>query len=293
MGATAKPPLDRVAERRRAVALARHYRDAEGLSIAKIAERLGRAPATIKSYFYDPTGEKAKGYNAKHRNRCARCGRLTAAKIRRTALALSQPRSFSCRQLRRDPMRAVRPLDPGIARLREPQRPPITGTRKVSGLAWLQPARLRPAAKRAHRRRDLPQVRDRHALQTIDAALAPLINPARLKPADADQHIDRGHELALRKRRLRRTNHPAIDVPAIAGHVERKLHAAPARERLRAAATNRLSPLLGAPGASATTGAAPPGGADVEPPQARLLGDLIRPHELLRSRRRSTSGRHR
>jgi predicted transcriptional regulator len=33
------------------VALARHYRDAEGLSIAKIAERLGRAPATIKSYF--------------------------------------------------------------------------------------------------------------------------------------------------------------------------------------------------------------------------------------------------
>jgi DNA-binding NarL/FixJ family response regulator len=55
MGPTAKPPLDRVAERRRAVALARNYRDAEGLSITKIAERLGRAPATIKSYFYDPS----------------------------------------------------------------------------------------------------------------------------------------------------------------------------------------------------------------------------------------------
>jgi DNA-binding NarL/FixJ family response regulator len=46
-------PLDRVAERQRA--LARHYREAEGLSIAQIAERLGRAPATVKGYFYDPS----------------------------------------------------------------------------------------------------------------------------------------------------------------------------------------------------------------------------------------------
>src|SRR5436305_13550904 len=51
----ADTPLDRVAERQRAVALARHYREAEGLSIAQIAERLGRAPATIKAYFYDPS----------------------------------------------------------------------------------------------------------------------------------------------------------------------------------------------------------------------------------------------
>ncbi len=71
---------DRVLERRRAAALARHYRDEEGLSIAEIARRLGRADATIKAYLYDPTGEKARGYNAKHRNRCARCGRPTAAK---------------------------------------------------------------------------------------------------------------------------------------------------------------------------------------------------------------------
>ena len=69
-----------VLERRRAVALARHYREFEGLSIRQIADRLGRSPATVKVYFYDPTGEKARRYNAKHRNRCARCGRPTAAK---------------------------------------------------------------------------------------------------------------------------------------------------------------------------------------------------------------------
>ena len=46
---------NRVVERRRAVALARHYREAEGLSIAQIAGGLGRSPATIKAYFYDPS----------------------------------------------------------------------------------------------------------------------------------------------------------------------------------------------------------------------------------------------
>jgi hypothetical protein len=34
---------DRVSERRRAAQLARHYRDQEGLTIAEIARRLGRA----------------------------------------------------------------------------------------------------------------------------------------------------------------------------------------------------------------------------------------------------------
>ena len=50
------------------------------MSIAQIAGRLGRAPATITGYFYDPTGEKARGYKAKDRNRCARGGAPTAAK---------------------------------------------------------------------------------------------------------------------------------------------------------------------------------------------------------------------
>jgi DNA-directed RNA polymerase specialized sigma24 family protein len=56
--------LDRVAERRRAAQLARHYRDQEGLSIAEIARRLGRAEATIKAYLYDPSGDKARAVNS-------------------------------------------------------------------------------------------------------------------------------------------------------------------------------------------------------------------------------------
>ena len=35
--------------------MARHFREAEGPSIVQIAARLGRAPATVKAYFYDPS----------------------------------------------------------------------------------------------------------------------------------------------------------------------------------------------------------------------------------------------
>ena len=70
--------LDRVTERRRAARLARHYRDQEGLSIAEIARRLGRAEATIKAYLYDPTGEKARAVKARYRGVCRGCGAPTA-----------------------------------------------------------------------------------------------------------------------------------------------------------------------------------------------------------------------
>jgi AraC-like DNA-binding protein len=68
---------DRVIERRRAVALARHFRDAEGLPIAQIAQRLSRSPATIKAYFYDPTGEKARAVKARYVGVCRGCGAYT------------------------------------------------------------------------------------------------------------------------------------------------------------------------------------------------------------------------
>ncbi len=70
-------PSKRVAERRRAVALARHLREAEGLSIAQIAARLGRSGATIKAYFYDPTGERAPSVKARYQGICRGCGAYT------------------------------------------------------------------------------------------------------------------------------------------------------------------------------------------------------------------------
>ena len=64
-------------ERRRAVALAHHFREAEGLSIKQIADRLGRSPATVKAYFYDPTGEKARAVKARYVGVCRGCGAYT------------------------------------------------------------------------------------------------------------------------------------------------------------------------------------------------------------------------
>ena len=69
--------MGRVLERRRAVALARHYREFEGLSIRQISDRLGRSPATIKAYFYDPTGEKARAVKARYQGVCRGCGAYT------------------------------------------------------------------------------------------------------------------------------------------------------------------------------------------------------------------------
>jgi hypothetical protein len=71
---------DRVQERRRAAALARHYRDEENLPIAEIARRLGRAPATVKAYLYDPTGERARAVKRRYQGVCRGCGAPTAAR---------------------------------------------------------------------------------------------------------------------------------------------------------------------------------------------------------------------
>ena len=62
-------------QRRRAAALARHYRDQEKLAIAKIARRLGRAQATVKAYLYDPTGEKARAVKRRYQGSVPRLRR--------------------------------------------------------------------------------------------------------------------------------------------------------------------------------------------------------------------------
>src|SRR5436309_9834684 len=72
--------MSRVLERQRAVALALHYREFEGLSIRQIADRLGRSPATVKAYFYDPTGEKARAVKQRYQGVCHGCGSPTAAR---------------------------------------------------------------------------------------------------------------------------------------------------------------------------------------------------------------------
>ena len=72
--------VDRVQGRRRAVALARHYRDHEALSTAEIARRLGRAEATVKAYLYDPTGEKARAVKRRYQGLCRGCGAPTTAR---------------------------------------------------------------------------------------------------------------------------------------------------------------------------------------------------------------------
>jgi hypothetical protein len=71
---------DRADERRRAAALARHYRDHEDLSIREIAVRLGRAPATVKAYLWDPTGEKTRAVKRRYQGACRSCGAPTTAR---------------------------------------------------------------------------------------------------------------------------------------------------------------------------------------------------------------------
>ena len=146
---------DRVAERRRAVALARHFREAEGLSIGQIAERLGRSPATVKAYFYEPTGEKARAVKARYQGVCRGCG------------AYTQPRNGKgdayayCKACH--PGATERPVDAGTrgrrdARMAQPLWPAAIVVRLVAhtrARAWRRAARATQHRRLAFgRRRD-------------------------------------------------------------------------------------------------------------------------------------------
>jgi hypothetical protein len=48
--------------------------------LPQTAERLGRSPSTIKAYFYDPTGEKARAVKRRYQGVCRGCGAATTAR---------------------------------------------------------------------------------------------------------------------------------------------------------------------------------------------------------------------
>lgn len=70
--------LRRVSERKQAARLARHYRDTEHLSLAQIAQLLGRSRATIREYLYDPDGSKARQVKERYRGQCRNCNTQTS-----------------------------------------------------------------------------------------------------------------------------------------------------------------------------------------------------------------------
>ena len=89
MSRRAASAYDRVSERRRAVALARHFSDAEGLSIAQIADRLGRSPATVKAYFYDPSYANKRPTDSRRRDSSGRSWSCTDVDLQGDSSALA------------------------------------------------------------------------------------------------------------------------------------------------------------------------------------------------------------
>jgi hypothetical protein len=67
----------RALARRRNALLAQHHRE-QGWSIAQIAHLLDRAPATVRGYLHDPTGDKAKRRRAAYAGTCEHCGTTTS-----------------------------------------------------------------------------------------------------------------------------------------------------------------------------------------------------------------------
>jgi hypothetical protein len=92
---------DRVRERRLAAQLARHYCDQEGLTVAEIGRRLGRAEGIVKAYLYDPIGEKAREVKARYR---ASAGAAARRPARATARATRTPIAKRCHPGDRAPL---------------------------------------------------------------------------------------------------------------------------------------------------------------------------------------------
>ena len=63
-----------------------------------IADRLGRSPATVKAYFYDPTGEKARAVKARYVACAAAAARTRSRATARRRLRVLQALSSRCDQ---------------------------------------------------------------------------------------------------------------------------------------------------------------------------------------------------
>lgn len=86
----------RVAERSRAARLTRYYHDEQGLAVAEIAKLLGRAPATISAYLYDPDASKTRRVKRRYRGTCRECGASTWGAGPRTAATLCARCNGAC-----------------------------------------------------------------------------------------------------------------------------------------------------------------------------------------------------
>lgn len=122
MSSNGPAACDRVLDRWRAVALARHFREAEGNSIAQIADRLGRSPAPVKAYFYDPSYA---------------CKRPTASPQERQFWALAGgARTSICKRLLGSRCDGTRPAlpTPRFVRQQEPEAIPAVSRSWLLGM---------------------------------------------------------------------------------------------------------------------------------------------------------------
>src|ERR1039458_5160008 len=105
-------------------------------------------------------------------------------------------------------MGSVGGFDSGITALRESQWTMIPRSRKVCGLAGVQPLFLCPLAEGCHGGRYLREIGSDQALQIVDTPLTPPIDLGRCQPSNPYQYVNRSHEVAIGKGHLGRFDHP-------------------------------------------------------------------------------------
>jgi hypothetical protein len=91
-------------------------------------------------------------------------------------------------------MRAVGAFQVLVAGFGEAQPPAAIGPGDVDGLAWLEPAPLRPAPQDAQCSAQLAEVCHGDPLEVGDTPAPPRFGVVRAEPAEPGQHVDRCDE---------------------------------------------------------------------------------------------------